>query len=109
MNPKKIAKKLKTEKRKVKKYFKSGFRKLVGSMFSQISKDSKYTQIGMKEGVRRHGDRALDALLFELTQLDEKETFQPLLASSMTNEECKMALNLLTIIKEKDVVRYKAE
>ena len=70
-------------------------------MFSQISKDSKYAQVGMKEGVRRHGDRALDALLFELTQLDEKETFRPLLASSMTKEERKMALNLLTIIKEK--------
>ena len=70
-------------------------------MFSQISKDSKYAQVGMKEGVRRHGDRALEALLFELTQLDEKETFRPLLASSMTKEERKMALNLLTIIKEK--------
>ena len=70
-------------------------------MFSQISKDSKYAQVGMKEGIRRHGDKALEALLFELTQLDEKETFRPLLASSMTNEERKMALNLLTIIKEK--------
>ena len=70
-------------------------------MMSQISKESKNAQVSVREGIRRFGDKAVEALMIELTQLDDKNTFTPVMANTLDKNERKMALNLLAVIKEK--------
>ena len=81
--------------------FKDLFRRLTGAMFGQISKDGKFANTGLKEGVKRHGEKSIDALLTELSQLDNMTAFTPLMSGELSKSERKMALNLLVIIREK--------
>jgi len=53
------------------------FRKLVCITITQLSRTEKYVQLSIKEGIRRHGDKALEAVLKEYSQLDDKEMFDP--------------------------------
>ena len=68
-------------------------------MFSQISKDGKFVNTNLKEGVKRHGRKSLDALLIELSQLDNMTAFTPIMAEKLSKKEKKMALNLLVVIR----------
>ena len=70
-------------------------------MMSQISKSSKHAQVSVKEGIKRFGNKAIETLIKELAQLDNKHTFTPQLASSLTYKEKGVSLNLLTVIKQK--------
>ena len=56
---------------------KDTYRKIVGVMMSQISKDSKHAQVSVKEGIKCFGDRAVEALVKKLAQLHDKQTFTP--------------------------------
>ena len=95
------AKKLKRKKKEIQVKLKDTYRRMIGVMMSQISKDGKHAQVSVKEGIKRFGDKAVQALVKELAQLHDKQTFTPLLASSLSIEEKKMALNLLAVIKQK--------
>ena len=77
------------------------FRRLTGEMFSQIGKESRYVQVPLNEGTKRHGEKSIEDLLLELSQLDNMTAFTPLTINELSNKEKKMALNLLVIIKEK--------
>ena len=106
-NRNKPIKKLKGLKKKLSVKLKDTYRSLVGVKISQISKESKNAQVSVKEGIKRFGDRAIKALIVELTQLHEKKTFTPVLASELSKDERKMALNLLANIKEKGCGKVK--
>ena len=41
---------------------------------NQISKQNRYAQVSVREGIKQHGRRAIDAVLAELTQLNNKAT-----------------------------------
>ena len=77
------------------------FRKVLGTIMTQIAKSSKHAQVNVKEGIRRYGDRAAKAVIKEYAQLDEKGTFEPKDPSELTGDQKVEALNLITIIKEK--------
>ena len=81
--------------------FKDIFRRLTGAMFSQISNDGRFANTSLNEGVKRHGGKSIEALLTELSQLDNMDTFKPLMINELSKKERKMALNLLVIIREK--------
>ena len=94
-------KKLKGLKRKMSVKLNDPYRSMVGVMMSQISKESKNAQVSVKEGIKRFGDKAIQALVVELTQLDDKNTFTPLMVNELNNDEKRMSLNLLALIKQK--------
>ena len=73
----------------------------VDVIMTQLSKGDKHAQVSIKEGLKRHGDRDLDALLKEFGQLYKHNTFDPQDISILTPEMRKEALNLITMIKEK--------
>ena len=60
-----------------------------------------FTQMSAKAGIKKHGQRAIDALLKELTQLDNQDTFDPQDASKLTPQQKKAALRSVNVIKEK--------
>ena len=77
------------------------FRKVLGTIMNQIAKSCKHAQVNVKEGIKRYGDRAVEAVIKEYAQLDEKGTFEPKDPSKLTSEQKVEALNLITIVKEK--------
>ena len=77
-------------------------------IMTQLSKGDKHAQVSIKEGLKRHGDRALDALLKDLGQLHKHDTFDPQDIIGLTSGMKKEALNLITMIKEKRTGDIKA-
>ena len=77
---------MKNEKKKLKVNMKDTYQSLVGVMTSQVTKESKHAQVSVKEGIKRYGEKVVEALIKELSQLDEKRTFTPQLVSTMTKE-----------------------
>jgi hypothetical protein len=65
------------------------------------------TQMTAKQGVKEFGDRAVEAIIKEFTQLNEKNVFQPKHFGSLTMEDRKKALRSITLIKEKRCGRVK--
>ena len=70
-------------------------------MISQISRGSEHAQVSVKEGVKRYCNIAVEVLLKELSQIDSKHTFIPVLIESLSLEEKRTTLNLWTIINKK--------
>ena len=64
------------------------FRKLVGMMI-KLSERSKHIQMGMKEGMRRHGIKAIQGLLKEVGQSMDKKIFCPRKEPMLTEESCR--------------------
>ena len=52
------------------------YRRTVGTILTQISKIDKYAQVSVSEGIKRHGDRAIAAVLIEFSQLNNKDVFK---------------------------------
>ena len=76
-------------------------RKVVALTMTQIKSAAKHEQVSVKEGIRRFGDKAVNTVLTEYAQLNEKNVFDPVKASSLTKQQKYDALNLLTMIKQK--------
>ena len=78
------------------------FRKVLGTIMTKITKASKHVQVNIKEGIKRYGDKAIEAVFKEYVQLDKKGTFEPEEPSTiLTDSQKREALNLITIVKEK--------
>ena len=58
-------------------------------------------QMGEREGVATFGQRAVDALFNEFTQLDHMEVFEGVMAEELSYEQKKGALTAINLIKEK--------
>ena len=77
------------------------FRKAVGITLTQMSKVDKYAQVSVREGIKRHGQKAIDAMMKEFAQLNDKGTFVPVDVSKLSKKDKMEALNLITMIKQK--------
>ena len=53
------------------------------------------TQMTANAGIKKHGDKAVEALLAEFCQLDDKSVFKPLKAESMTGQQKRDALRAI--------------
>jgi len=72
-------------KKKTRLNVKDGYRWLVGIMMNLLSKDDEFAQVGYKEGTKRHGEKAVEAMFKEACQLgdSDKEEFIPMDASKI--------------------------
>jgi len=59
------------------------------------------TQMNARQGIKLFGDRAIEALATEYSQLDGLTVFQPEDAERLTDEQKKAALNVIDLIKHK--------
>ena len=60
-----------------------------------------FTQMSAQAGIKKHGQKAIDTLLKEFTQLDNQDTFDHQDASKLTAQQKKAALRSVNVIKEK--------
>ena len=58
------------------------------------------TQMNVKEGIKRYGDKGYDALMKELQQLHVRQALLPLKKEYMSYEQRKKALKYLMFLKE---------
>jgi len=63
--------------------------------------DFLLTQMTASRGIKKHGQKAVDALFMEFGQLDKKTVFEPQYASELTSEQKQEALRAINLIKEK--------
>ena len=59
------------------------------------------TQMTASAGIKKHGDKAVEALFAEFCQLDEKSVFEPVDAKALSSEQKGAALRAINPIKEK--------
>ena len=60
-----------------------------------------FTQMTDKAGIRKHGQKAVDALFKEFSQIDTKGVIKAIRASDLTHTQRKNALRAINLIKEK--------
>ena len=72
----------------------------IGDMFKETM-NVIMTQMSGKAGIKKHGQRAIDALFKEYAQLNDKSVFCGINPNKLTAEEKKQALRLVELIKEK--------
>ena len=68
---------------------------------SQFSKSSKYARLSVRQGIQRFGESAINAVLSEFGQLNDRNIFDPKYANELTPKQHRDALNLITLVKEK--------
>ena len=75
-------------KKKTRLNVKDGNMRLVGIMMNLLSKDDEFAQVQYKEGVKRHGNKAVEAMFKEAYQLgdDDKEAFIPMVATKISKK-----------------------
>jgi len=59
------------------------------------------TQMSAKKGIRMFGEKALEAIAKEYSQLDELTVFIPRIANELSYAERRNSLNIIDLIKEK--------
>ena len=77
------------------------FSKVVGVVMTQMTKQDKYGQVLVKEGICHHGQWAVDAILAEYAQLNERNIFKPKRSSELSANSKRESLNLIMLEKEK--------
>jgi hypothetical protein len=100
-------KKTKRQKKRIKLEVKDMFRKVVGVTMTQMASADRYAQVSVKEGIKRYGHKAIEAIMTEYAQLDDRTIFDPMHTSKLSLKECKDALNLITMVKEKQCSKIK--
>ena len=58
-------------------------------------------QMSAKEGIKLFGERAIEALFKEFAQLDDRQVFRGVIATSLTNSQKKGALSVINLIQKK--------
>ena len=66
-----------------------------------------FNQMGVKAGVKAFGDKAVDAVVQECKQLDDKRAFKPRAIAHLTEMERKRALRSITLVTRKRCGRIK--
>jgi hypothetical protein len=59
-----------------------------------------FNQMGAKAGVKKYGNKAIEAIVNECKQLDDRKAFKPRNIKSLTNLKQKRALQSITLVKE---------
>ena len=73
-----------------------------------ITKNNKDTQVYIKEGKRRHGEKVMKTLLIKYSQFNDKHIFDPQRTDSLNYEEKQHALCLIIVLQEKRCGTLKA-
>ena len=76
-------------------------RKVVGVTMSQIKAAQKHDQVSVCEGIKRYGQKAVEAVFSKYAQLEDKKISKPVHHNDLTKTDKSEALNLIIMIKQK--------
>ena len=84
------------------------FKTVTNIVMAHFEKSNEHDQVGVTEGIKRHGSGAVAAVINEYKQLRDLDTVMPLKSNSLSNFQKCEALNLITLIKKKRRGKIKA-
>ena len=72
-------------------------------IMSQINQEDEYAQVSLNEGIKRYGEKAVEAMKKEYAQLGEKDkdVFETQDPKKLTKEQKRKALRAINLIKKK--------
>ena len=77
------------------------FKRVTELTMLHLSKESEYDQLGVKEGIEKHGEKAIAAIIAEYQQLKDMDTVEVIDPDSISKKQKDGALELLTMVKKK--------
>ena len=87
------------------------YKDIFGYIMTQMDANSEFgvtlTQMSAKAGLKKHGQKAEEALMAEFSQLEDLEVYEPLDPSRLNRAQRKSALRAINLIKEKRCGRLK--
>ena len=79
----------------------------VNSLSMQAELERCLTYMSTKKGINKYGYEAIDAILTEFTQLNNKKVVEPLHLKTLTPEVRRKSLRPTTLVTEKKCGRFK--
>jgi len=76
-------------------------------VFHRCAVGTCMTQMSARQGIKMYGERAIDAMAKEYSQLEELKVFEPIQKKKLTRELRRNALQVIDLIKEKRCGRIK--
>ena len=76
-------------------------RHVTSIIMMNINSASEFADMSVKKGIQVFGEKAMESVLAENSQFDDKTIFRPLDKKDLTFDQCKNALNLITFMKKK--------
>ena len=73
----------------------------------KLAVDVTFTKMMSKNGIKKHGVRAVEAMYKEYKQVEDMKVIGALIPDSLTRSQKKRALNAINLIKEKRSIKIK--
>ena len=68
-------------------------------MLTKKNKENdEYGQVILKKGIKRFGDDAINSMMAEYAQIDDKNVFDPLVASKLSRSDKRKTLRMIALI-----------
>ena len=83
------------------------FKRISEITMMNLSKDSDYDQLNVKQGIKIHGAKAIAAIIKEYEQLRDLNTVAVMDPDTLSHTQKMQALELLTMVKKKRCGRVK--
>ena len=71
--------------------------------------NDEYVQMSLKRGIKRFDDDAIESMMAQYAQLDDKKGFDPLIILQLNRDENTKSLSMISLIKKKRMMRLKVE
>ena len=71
--------------------------------------NDEYVQISLKRRIKRFDDDAIESMMAQYAQLDDKKGFDPLIILQLNRDENTKSLSMISLIKKKRMMRLKVE
>ena len=80
---------------------KDKFRHVVSMLMKKDNENDEYAQVSLKKGIKRFSDDAINSMMAEYAQIDDKNVFDLLMASKLSQSDKRKALRMIALILKK--------
>ena len=74
------------------------FRHVVSMLMKKNKENDEYGQVSLKKGIKRFGDDAINSMMVEYAQIDDKNVVDLLVASKLSRDDKRKALRMIALI-----------
>ena len=77
---------------------KDKFRHVVSMLMKKNKENDEYAQVSLKKGIKRFSDDAINSMMAEYAQIDDKNVSDLLMASKLSQSDKRKALRMIALI-----------
>ena len=71
---------------------------VVSMLMKKKKENDEYGQVSLKKGIKRFGDDAINSMMVEYAQIDDKNVVDLLVASKLSRDDKRKALRMIALI-----------